>query len=40
MVGTSAVLGSTNGASNGHADPRSASALLSVGPHRPGMTGE
>jgi hypothetical protein len=44
MVGTHAVVtganGATNGHSAGHTDARSPSAMLSVGPHRPGMTGE
>jgi len=45
MVGTRGVAGATlsNGAGgngSGHADPRSASAILSVGPHWPRITGE
>jgi hypothetical protein len=44
MVGTHAVVGSANGSANGngasHGEVRTASAVLSVGPHRPGLTGE
>jgi hypothetical protein len=43
MVGTSAVTGAagtTNGVGGHHEAVRTAGAVLAVGPHRPGLTGE